>query len=80
MSRRKSRFSQPPNKVHPNPKSVFRDASYFKTLEKTYFDSELTSIVDLLNASELAKSRKTWPFFSEDNGTQVWNFPGQNGR
>lgn len=71
MSKRKSRFYHPNLKLHSNPKSVFRDSSYFKTLEKTFFDSELPSIVTLLNASELAKSRKTWPFFSEANGAQV---------
>ena len=46
---------------------VYRDSSYFKFLAKKFVNSEHSSdnFIELLNASELAKSRKTWPFFSE---------------
>ena len=78
MSRRKSRFYNPNSKRQPAstlPKnnqptsSVYRDSSYFKFLATKFISSEFSAdnFIELLNASELAKSRKTWPFFSEEN-------------
>ena len=55
-----------------SPKTVFKDSSYLKFLEiKNFVDSEfsLGCQSELLNASELAKSRKTWPFFSENKSS-----------
>ena len=74
MSRRKSRFyhnKQPAQNISrtlgsSTAYSVYKDASYFELLEKKNVDSRNSSSIKLLNASELAKSRKTWPFFSEN--------------
>ena len=74
MSRRKSRFyhnKEPAQNISrtlgsSTAYSVYKDASYFELLEKKNVDSRNSSSIKLLNASELAKSRKTWPFFSEN--------------
>ena len=80
MSRRRSRFYNPNCKQYHKSSAairrnnqpatgsrVYRDSSYFKFLAKKFVNSEHSSdnFIELLNASELAKSRKTWPFFSE---------------
>ena len=75
MSKRKSRFNHPQkfqNSQKPRnlgaKNFVYRDSSYFKFLATKSVISEFSAenFVELLNASELAKSRKTWPFYSEE--------------
>ena len=84
MPQRRSRFNEKFRHPLRNPrshilgtKSVFRDSSFLILLKTKILDSDFYLCGQLLNASELAKSRKTWPFFSEEicreNLNQFWS-------
>ena len=77
MSRRSSRFRlqsklSRPYRSRPEFKNfskkcqcVYKDSSFFIFLKHKLVDTDFSSEYQLPNASELAKPRKIWPFFSE---------------